>query len=128
MSVSERADLQIKLSLGDADPVAVDEATSRLRKELLLLDVDGVQRPSAGKAPSGTRGAESIELGGLVVTLARNSDKITAVVRTLQGWLARDHDRTIKLELDGDSIEVSGAPSAEQERLISAFVERHASG
>ena len=44
MSVSEHADLQIKLSLGDADPVAVDEATSRLRKELLMLDVDGVKR------------------------------------------------------------------------------------
>lgn len=126
MSVSEHADLQIKLSLGDADPVAVDEATSRLRKELLMLDVDGVNRQSAGEAPPGTRGAELIELGGLIVTLARNTGAIAAVVRSLQSWVARGHDRTIKLELDGDAIEVSGISSADQERLIAAWIDRHA--
>jgi len=124
----EQADLQIELGLGDADPAEVDEVTSRLRNELLELDVDRVQRASAGEAPPGTRAVELVALGGLVVSLARNSDKIAAVVRTLQGWLVRDSARTIKLELDGDSIEVSGVSSADQERLIAAFIERHASG
>jgi hypothetical protein len=124
----EQADLQIEIGLGDADPADVDAATGRLRNELLELDVDRVQRASAGEAPPGTRAAELVALGGLVVTLARNSDKIAAVVRTLQGWLARDSGRTVKLELDGDSIEVSGVSSADQERLIAAFIERHGSG
>ena len=124
----EQADLQIELGLGDADPAEVDEATARLRNELLQLDVDRVQRASGGEAPPGTRAVELVALGGLVVTLARNSDKIAAVIHTLEGWLARDRGRTIKLELDGDNIEVSGVSSAERERLISAFIERHASG
>jgi hypothetical protein len=126
MSVSERAELQIKLSLGDADAIAVDEATTRLRNELLKLDVDRVLRPSVGEAPPGTRGAELIELGGLVVTLARNAGTLAAVVRTLQGWLARDRGRSIRLELDGDAIEVSGL-SEDQERLITAWIQRHVS-
>ena len=122
-----RADLQIQIGLqSDADPAELDEATRRLRSRLLELDVDRVERPTAGEAPPGARAAELIELGGLVVSLARNFGTVASVIVALQSWLARDRGRSIRLELDGDALELSGISSDEQERLIAAFISRHA--
>jgi hypothetical protein len=123
----QRAQIALNLGLGtDADAVEIDEATARVRRELLALDVDRVDGVSAGEAPSGTRAAEILALGGLVVTLARNGNIIASVVRGLQSWAARDRNRSVKLELDGDTLEVTGISSAEQEGLITAWLARHA--
>lgn len=123
----EPAELHVELGLAaDADAAELDEAAVRLRNELLELDVDRVTRSTAGAQPSGARAAEVLALGGLVVTLARNAGTIASVVRSLQSWLARDRSRSVKLELDGDTLEVTGVSSREQERLIEAWIARHA--
>jgi hypothetical protein len=119
------ADLRIELGLPAADAEEVDEATARLRQELLELDVDQVNRPVIGEAPEGARAAEVLALGGLVVTLARNAGTIGAVIGALQSWVTRDRTRSVKLELDGETLEVTGVSSREQERLIEAWISRH---
>jgi hypothetical protein len=118
--------MRIELGLQtDVDPADLDAATVQLRNELLELDVDGVERSAAGEPPSGARAAEVLALGSLVVALVRDPDTIVAVVRSLQLWLARDRNRSVKLELDGDTLEVTGVSSSEQERLIAAWIEHH---
>lgn len=119
----------IELGLpADADEAELDEAATRLRKELLELDVDRVQRPTVGEAPPGARAAEILVLGGLVLSFAQNAATVASVVGVLRSWLARGHGRSLRLEIDGDSLELTRLSSVEQERLISAWMARHSSG
>jgi hypothetical protein len=120
-----RIQLQVQVGLeGDADPAEFDEATSLLRQELLDLNVDEVKRPSAGSPPPGTRGAETVALGTLLVTASR--EIVAAAVRVVASWLARRPSRTVKLAIDGDSIELTDVRAEDQRRLLEAFLARHA--
>jgi hypothetical protein len=119
--------LQLRIAIGledDADASAVDQETLRLRRELLELDVDTVERPSGGPPPPGARALEAAVLGTLVVTATQ--DLVGAVVRVVSNWLGRRSNRHVTLEIDGDSIEVSDPSAEEQHRLIEAFLTRHA--
>jgi hypothetical protein len=109
----------------DADAQALDELTARLREQLLEVDVRSVTPISAGEPPPGTRAAEALAIGGLLVTLARSPEVLKGIFGVLQGWLARGSARSIELQIGGDTLKVGGLSSAEQQRLINLFVERH---
>jgi hypothetical protein len=121
-----QADLGVHIAVGDGDSKDIDDATARLRRELLELEVERVERVPAGEPPSGARAFEVFALGSLAVTLVRNVDTLSAVVRAVRAWLARDQRRAVRLELDGDTLEVTGVSSEQQERLISAWLARNA--
>ncbi len=65
-------------------------------------------------------------LGALLVESGRGA--VGAVVQTIHGWVARRSSRTVKITLDGDSIELTNASEEEQRRLIESFLARHAAG
>ena len=118
--------LGLRLDAGDdASDEEVDRLTGRLRDELLELDVDEVRRAAAGEAPEGARGIDPEALGHLLVTLATAPATLRAVVGTVRAWLARSAARSVKIELDGDVIEVTGVSNADQQRLIDVWIERH---
>ncbi len=100
------------------------EATLQLRQELLEFDVDAVELAHVGEPPPGTRAVDFVALGALVVTLA-NSKILSAVVGALGAWVGRQPQRSIKLKLGGDDIELSGVSSDEQRRLAEAWLRRH---
>jgi hypothetical protein len=118
-------ELRVQLEAGE-DPEAVDELTARLRRQLLELDVDAVERPSAGEPPPGTRGLETLALGTLIVKLARTPELLGMLTGAVRSWLSTQGKRTVKLEIDGDVIEVTGVSSSQQDRLIEAWIERNA--
>lgn len=120
------ATLGIHLGVGpDSDAEEVAEATLQLRRELLELDVDAVEVPRAGEAPPGTRAVELAALGALAVTVAK-SQLLGPVVAAVRAWLAASPQRSIKLELDGDTLELTGLSSREQRRLTDEWLRRHA--
>lgn len=110
----------------DADDAELELAAAQLRQELLELDVDAVERPPGDPAPPGARGIEVGVLGALLVEAGRGA--VGAVVQTIHGWVARRSSRTVKITLDGDSIELTNASEEEQRRLIESFLARHAAG
>jgi hypothetical protein len=119
------ATLGIQLAVGpDTDAEEVAEATLRLRRELLDLDVEAVELARAGEPPPGTRAVELTELGALLVTVAQ-SQLLGPVLAAVRSWLAGSPQRSIKLELDGDVLELSGVSSAEQRRLTNEWLRRH---
>ena len=119
-------ELALRLDAGtDASDEELDRLTGRLRDELLELDVEAVRRRSAGDAPEGARGIDPEALGHLLVTLGAAPATLRAVVGAVKAWLARSAARSVKLELDGDVIEVSGVSGADQQRLIELWIERH---
>jgi hypothetical protein len=109
----------------DAEELA--ELTGRLRTELLDLDVDDVVPASgSGDAPADAKGIALSVIGGLLVKFAVSPEGLRAVVSGVRSWVARQHIRSVKLTLDGDTCEVSGLDSEEQKRLIDLWVVRHA--
>jgi hypothetical protein len=119
--------LGIQVEVGpDEDAEQVAEATLQLRRELLDLDVEAVELPRAGEPPPGTRAVELAALGALVVTAAK-SQLLGPVVAAVRAWLAGAPQRSIKLELGGDVLELTGVSSKEQRRLTDEWLRRHES-
>jgi hypothetical protein len=123
---SESAQLELSVDAGPATEAAeLERLVLDLRSELLELDSEQVELAAAGAPPEGARAAEAIVVGALLVRLARTSDSLSAVVRTVRGWLGPREDRRVRIELDGDVIELSGASDEERDRLVDAWIARH---
>lgn len=117
----------IQVAVGpDGDDEEVAEATLQLRRELLELDVEAVEIPRAGEPPPGSRAVDLAAIGALVVTVAQ-SQLLASVVGAIQSWLAGSRQRSIKLELGGDVLELAGVSSVEQRRLTDEWLRRHES-
>jgi len=110
----------------DHDGEELFELTQGLRSELLELDVDGVALGSDGAAPDGSKGPELLALGGLAIKFMLNSAVLKSVVDTTVAWLGRQGARSVKLTLDGDTLELTGVSSDEQGRLVEQWIARHA--
>ena len=110
----------------DSDAEELAELTQRLRGQLLELDVDAVEPATGGEAPAGSKGVELLAIGGLVIQFAMKSETLRSVVDATSAWLGRQQGRSVKLTLDGDTLEVTGVSSDEQRRLVDLWVARHA--
>jgi hypothetical protein len=121
------AKLGIQVMVGsDDDEEEVAKATLQLRRELLDLEVEAVELPPAGEPPPGTRAVELAAIGALLVTIGQ-SQLLANVVAAIRSWLAGHQQRSIKLELDGDVLELTGVSSKDQQRLTDEWLRRHAS-
>lgn len=122
-------ELRVQLAESGADAERLDVLTGYLRQELLQLDVVDVTALPAGEPPPGTRAIDAVAVGGLLVTFTRTAQGVRNVVSAIKSWLARGDGvkRTVRLELDGDVLELSELTATEQTRLIELFVSRHSS-
>lgn len=119
--------LEINLNVGDdLSPLEMETLTAAMRRELLNLDVASVDRVSGGPAPDGSRGVELAAIGALLVNLGKATPVLGQVVEVIQAWAARAPNRTVKLTLGGDTLEVSGMSDDEQKRVVKDWMLRHA--
>jgi hypothetical protein len=109
----------------DADAEELAQLTNRLRAELLGLDVDAVYSVSSGEAPDSSKGIDMLAAGGLVVQFVLRQDVLQSIIDGVRSWLGRQHARSIKLTLDGDSLELTRVSTAEQNRLVELWMMRH---
>lgn len=122
-----RGQLAAQLDAGpNQDAEEVFELTQGLRGELLELDVDTVELGTDGEAPEGSKGPELLAIGGLAIRFALQSSVLKSVVDTTVAWLGRQRARSVKLTLDGDTLELTGVSSDEQSRLVDQWIARHA--
>ena len=124
----EHSELAIELlAEPDTDDQELAELAFRLRGELLDLDVEAVEPAATGQAPADAKGIELLAIGALIVRFALRPDVLRSVVSGVRSWASRQRMRSVKLTLDGDSLEITGPRSAEQERLVDLWIARHAS-
>lgn len=116
--------LRLQVDDEDADPEELAQLTARLRDELLELDVEAVERPREGSPPPGTRAVELVAVGTLLASFAK-PELLTGIVAAIRSWLGRSGQRTVKLEMDGDLLELTGVSSEEQRRLTDEWLRRH---
>lgn len=118
--------VRIQVAAGpEADAEEVARATAQLRLELLDLDVESVEPVRGSAAPTGAKAGELVTLGTLAVTVAQ-SRLIVSIVTVMRAWLTGSRQRSIKLELGGDVLELTGVSSTEQQRLTDEWLRRHA--
>lgn len=117
-------ELKIELFEPDADLETIDELTRNLRMELLELDVDAVSPPSAGPAPPGSKGLELAAIGALLVQVKGTVQVVSAVISAVRSWLARGSSpgRTLKVTVDGRTLELSAATAEQQQQLVDEFL------
>jgi hypothetical protein len=122
----ERRELTVEVEApADADAEELAQLTNRLRAELLGLDVDAVYSASDKEAPDSSKGVDLLAAGGLLVGFVLRPDVLQSIIDGIRSWLRRQRARSIKLTLDGDSLELTGVSTAEQNRLIELWVMRH---
>lgn len=119
-------ELRVALTAGDLDADGLAEGAAMLGEELAELDVDEVASSSAGDAPPGSKGIELAALGALVVKLAGSRKLLGQLVDTVRDWVSRNDAKSVRMEIDGDVLEVTGASTSERKALIDAWVQRHA--
>jgi hypothetical protein len=121
------AQLSLHIAEDGADAERIDALTGHLRRELLQLDVEDVSAVPGGPAPDGARAIEVAAIGALLVSLGSAAGGLKEVVTVVRGWLSRGDKvrRTVKIEIGGDTLELSEASVADQDRLIDIFVRQH---
>jgi hypothetical protein len=119
--------LRVQLCEAGADAEWLNALASLLRNELLQLDVKDVTALRAGDAPPDARALDVAAVGGLLVSLGHSAEGLQAVLSAIRTWLARGDGvrRMVRVEIDGDVLELSEATAADQEQLIGLFVSRH---
>jgi hypothetical protein len=109
----------------EADAEELAELAVHLREQLLKLDIERADPATMGQAPPGTRAGEIWVAGALTVMLAQSSGLFTALIETVQSWVSLIGGRSVKLEIDGDVLEVNGITREDQRELIHAWIDRH---
>jgi hypothetical protein len=120
-------EIKLRLFEDGADAERLDALTGHVRRELLQLEVEDVSRAQAGGVPQGARAIDVVALGALVVSLGRTATGLKPVVAALRRWLSAGGGvrRSVKIEIDGDVLELSEVSAPEQDRLVDLFVRRH---
>ncbi len=118
--------LDISLDVGEgASEAELEELTAALRRELLRLDIERVDRPSGGPAPADARGVDLAIVGQLIVQLGQVGPILGQVVAVVQAWAARSPQRTAKLSIGDDTLELTGMTEADQHKVIGEWMARH---
>ncbi|MEU2391531.1 hypothetical protein [Streptomyces sp. NPDC007369] len=121
--------LRIEVQRSDEDIESLTREVDTLRRDLLELDVDKVERPEAGPAPPGSR-AGSLELANeLLVTLPAALTLLKEVVTVVGNWRSRASSPSgVTLKIGDHRLSLTDMDDAEQRRLIDAWLRAASAG
>ena len=118
--------LTIRIAEDGAGAERADALIGYLRDELHQLRVADVTRAPDGAVPPGPRGVDVAAAGALLVTLGGAATGLTDILTAVRAWLPRGGaPRTVRVEMDGDVLELTGASTAQQDALAELFARRH---
>ncbi|WP_255954871.1 hypothetical protein [Streptomyces odontomachi] len=107
----------------DGDHEELDELAVQLRRELLELDVDRVERVRQQSNSVGSKSGDAIALGVLTVTLSPIA--LRGVFRLLEVFVKNRPVRKVRVDFGDDSIELEHVSPLDQRRLVDAFIAAH---
>jgi|SRR5215218_6996501 len=113
----------------DAGAADVERLGRQLRNELRSVDVDDVVAVHSDVPPARSKGPVAEVLTEWLVTLSASGGVFPTLIATVKDWLgrrARGQMHKVVISIDGDSLELSSATTAEQTELVKSFVQRHA--
>ena len=122
---ADATEVLLQLDAGsDAEPREVAELSFRLRDE--LREVDGViLRRETAVPPAGAKAGAAVEWGTLLVGVV-SSGALTALLTQANAWLGRQRHGTIRVKVGDDELELTGATSEDQRRVVDEWLARRA--
>jgi len=119
--------LEVNLEIDDnISALEFEQLTEAVQRELLQLDVSDVSRVPAGPVPEGARGLDLSALGALIVSVGQSTPVLGQVVEVIRAWAARSPNRSAKLTIGGDTLELGGLSERDQRLVIRDWMARHA--
>lgn len=109
----------------DSDAEELADLAAGLHAELLDVDAASVAPLPAEAVPEGAKGLG--ELAGWLAARFGTLDGLHAVVAAVRGWTSRT-GRIVEVSIGGDTLKVTAATSAQQDKIIDAWLARHAPG
>jgi len=122
------AQLSIEISAKDATEEDLDRMTRQLLSELRETDVESAELTKGGEAPQGTKSADAITMGSIVISAV--PAVLPAIVGLVQAWAARGQARTVKFrgKVGTYDVEFEGSPEELQNLLASLEAQHLAQG
>lgn len=124
------ADLHLGIVETGAHAERLEELALLLRQDLLELEVDRVDPAPLTDIPPGARSTAAALAGALVVYLKPTVEALGALVAAVRDWLGRggggERNRSVRMEINGDILEVTGVSTDLQSRLVNEWIQRHA--
>lgn len=118
--------LLVEVDVGpDADAEEMERHYGWLQDELLELDLDKVERVTVGPSPPRAKGPGGT--AGMLLLTVSNSAAVVALIGVLRSWVGRSASRKVTLRVGDDLLELTRASKDDQTRLVTAFLDRHAS-
>jgi hypothetical protein len=111
------------LPTADSDTEELVDLAGQLRAELLDMDAVSVSPLAAQAAPDGAKGLGT--LAGWLTAQFGTLDGLRAMVSAVRSWTSRT-GRTVEISMGGDVLKVTAATSQQQEKIIDAWLARHA--
>jgi hypothetical protein len=118
----EEAAIQLHLWLLPADSAELEDRLAL--RHLVDSEIGRAAVPMIGELSKEQRSTPG-EVGDLVVTLGTSVGTLGSAVGVLRRWLARRPRHTIRLAIDGDTVEISGLSTYNEDRLVDLYVRRH---
>lgn len=121
---------EIKLSINShkSDDEHLLQLTMLLRDELEQLDIEKITTPSHASQPEGAKSGDVFSWGLLLLTLAASGGVLSTLITALKSWVLRQNECSVKIEIDGDVLEIKGVDSEEQRRIIERWLALHPMG
>jgi hypothetical protein len=114
------------VALADEDEDAGESAAWAVRLVAELSDLDDVWVETLVEdAPEGSKGLGAV--AGAVLARLASVTALKAVLETVGAWVART-GRTVEVSVDGDVLKLTGASRQQQDRIVEAWIVRHAPG
>jgi hypothetical protein len=110
--------LNIKLSQADDRGELLE-----LRDILRESGAGNAALPLIGDPVPGYRANEPV-LADVVATINPTAGVVTRILSALRGWLGRRPQRSIELTIGDASIKITGLSSANEDKMVDAFVRR----
>jgi hypothetical protein len=118
---------EVRLYLIDEaiDAQALADRAYKLRRELIELGALPIQPTAAEETPSGSKAADPIAVGALILSIANSPTLIAALSATIQSWMSRTATQRIRIKAGEKELEVAGPLSSADVELIRDFVKRY---
>ncbi|HEY3312828.1 MAG TPA: hypothetical protein VGK00_14405 [Anaerolineales bacterium] len=122
MAEPEITKLILEVSAQDATIEDIDQLTRQLLGELRELDAESVELMRAGSVPEGTKSADPVTTGAIVMAVLPNM--LPKLFELVRAWAARGPGRTVKFKgkVAGQTFEFEGS-SEDLQKIISSLSE-----
>ena len=123
MATENIIELELEISIEDAQEDYLDEATRQLLSELRETNAESVRLATSGVVPAGTKSIDPVTTGAIAIAVLPTF--LPKVIDAVQAWAMRGNGRTVKFKgkVGGQMVEFEGH-SEDLEKLISTLTKR----